>query len=235
MTRLQGEAKRDYVRGMFDRIVPRYDLMNSLMTGGRDQAWRRLAVQAAAAGPGRRALDVATGTGELALALARAGCRTVGLDFSSAMLAAAAAKSADLPPALRPAYVAADALVLPFPDETFACVTTGFALRNVTSIPAALVEMRRVLCPGGKLACLELTPPRGRFFPSLFRLYFRRLVPLVGRLIAGDGEAYTYLPDSLVGFPRAEELAQMMAAVGFRHVQYRLLALGTVALHVGER
>ncbi len=235
MTKMHGDEKRRYVRGMFDRIVPRYDLMNSLMTAGRDHAWRRLAVKAVDAGPGRRGLDVATGTGELALALARAGCHTVGLDFATAMLAAATAKSERLASWLRPTYVAGDALALPFPDNTFDCVTTGFAIRNVTSIAAALAEMRRVLREGGKLACLELTPPRGRVFPSLFRFYFRRLVPLLGHLIAGNAEAYTYLPDSLVGFPPAEELAQLLCAAGFRRVEYRLLALGTVALHVAER
>ena len=235
MTKLHGEEKRRYVRAMFDRIVPRYDLMNTLMTGGRDRSWRRLTVAAAGAGPGRLALDVATGTGELALALSDAGCRVVGVDFAPVMLAAALAKNAALPQPARPLYLAGDALALPFADGAFDCVTTGFALRNVTSIPTALAEMRRVLRDGGRLACLELTPPRGRAFAALFRLYFGRFVPLLGRLVAGEAEAYSYLPESLAGFPVAEELAAMMFDVGFRRVQYRRLALGTVALHVGER
>ena len=235
MRKLGGEEKRRYVHGMFGRIVARYDLMNALMTGGRDRDWRRLTARAAGAAPGCLALDVATGTGELALALARAGCRTVGLDFSPAMLAAAVPKSAALPADLRPIYLAGDALALPFPDGAFDCVTTGFAMRNVTSVPAALAEMRRVLRDGGKLACLELTPPRGRVFPALFRLYFGRFVPLLGGLVSGEGDAYAYLPASLVGFPTAEELARLMYAAGFRRVAFRRLALGTVALHVGER
>lgn len=229
-----GEAKRRYVRGMFDRIVERYDLMNTLMTGGRDQAWRRLTVAAAGAGPGRLALDVATGTGELALALTRSGCETVGIDFSPGMLAMAAFKNDGLPESHRPRYAAADALALPFPGASFDCLTTGFALRNVTSIPAALSEMRRVLRPGGRLACLEITPPRGRVFPTVFRMYFGRFVPLMGAVVSGQADAYAYLPASLIGFPRAEELAEMMRQAGFTTVEFRLLALGTVALHVAR-
>lgn len=233
MVRMSAEVKRRYVRGMFDRIVARYDLMNTLMTFGRDRAWRRLTVAAAGAAPGMLALDVATGTGELALELGRAGCRVIGLDFSPAMLALAQAKSGGAAGA-RPQYVAGDALALPFPEATFDCLTTGFALRNVTSIPAALAEMRRVVRPGGRLACLELTPPRGRVFPTLFGLYFARFVPLLGWLVSGQRDAYAYLPGSLVGFPRAEELAAMLREAGFDQVQYRRLMLGTVALHVAR-
>jgi demethylmenaquinone methyltransferase / 2-methoxy-6-polyprenyl-1,4-benzoquinol methylase len=234
--KLEGESKRRYVQGMFGRIVPRYDLMNTLMTGGRDQAWRRRTVRAAGAGPGKRALDVACGTGELALALARAGCAEVlGLDFSAGMLAIAAAKNEGLAPALRPRYVLGDALALPFPDESFECLTTGFAMRNVTSIPAAFAEMRRVLRPGGSVVCLELTPARGRLFPLFFRLYFGRLVPVVGGLVAGQREAYTYLPSSLDGFPDAERLAALMGEAGLRAARFRRLMFGTVALHLAER
>ncbi|MHB1134403.1 MAG: class I SAM-dependent methyltransferase [Chloroflexota bacterium] len=235
MKRLGGEPKRRYVRGMFGRIAARYDLMNTLMTLGRDRAWRRWTVAAAGAAPGKRALDVATGTGELALGLARAGCQTVGLDYVEEMLAGAAPKSAALPAGRRPFYLAGDALALPFADGTFDCLTTGFALRNVVSIPAALAEMARVLRPGGKLACLELTPARGRLFPRFFALYFGRLVPLVGGLIAGDRAAYAYLPASLQGFPTAEALADLMRQAGFARVTHRRLMLGTVALHVAEK
>lgn len=235
MRKLEGTEKREYVRGMFDRIVPRYDLMNTLMTGGQDRIWRRRAVRLAGAAPGKVALDVACGTGELALALSGAGCRVVGLDFSEQMLSVARAKNAGLPAHRRPTYVAGDALALPFPDGTFDCITTGFAMRNVTSIPDAFAEMRRVLRPGGRVVCLELTPPRGRLFPRFFDLYFGRLVPLLGGLVAGQREAYTYLPNSLNGFPTAERLAAIMEAAGLRNVRFRRLMLGTVALHVGER
>lgn len=232
---MRGEEKRRYVRGMFGRIVARYDLMNSLMTLGRDRAWREWTVEAAGAEPGKLALDVATGTGELALALARRGCRTLGLDYVEAMLKAADGKNAALPEMTRPIYVAGDALALPFADGAFDCLTTGFALRNVIGIPAALAEMTRVLKPGGRLACLELTPPRGRHFPFFFDLYFGRLVPLLGALVAGNREAYAYLPASLRGFPTAEELAEMMREAGCRRVTFRRLMFGTIALHVGEK
>ncbi len=219
---------------MFDRIGRRYDLMNTVMTGGRDAAWRRLAVWAAGARPGQRALDLATGTGEFALELQRAGCRTVGLDFSLGMLAEAWAKNETLGPAQRPLYVAGDALRAPFADASFDLVTTGFMLRNVTSIPQALAEMRRLLRPGGTLACLELTPLKGRYFPRLFDLYFDRLVPLLGRLLADDGAAYSYLPGSVKVFLDAEQLAEQLRAAGFQQVQYRRLALDTVALHLAR-
>jgi demethylmenaquinone methyltransferase/2-methoxy-6-polyprenyl-1,4-benzoquinol methylase len=159
----------------------------------------------------------------------------VGLDFADEMLRAAQAKGDALPVASRPRYVMGDALALPFPDGAFDCLTTGFALRNVTSIPATLAEMRRVLRDGGRVACLELTPPQGRLFPAFFCLYFGRVVPVLGRVVAGNGEAYSYLPASLVGFPSAPALARLMREAGFRRVTYRLLMFGTVALHVGER
>ncbi len=232
---MQGEGKRRYVRGMFSRLVARYDLMNTLMTLGRDRAWRRWTVAAAGAGPGKRGLDVATGTGELALGLAQAGCRAVGLDYVEEMLSAAVAKSGALPAAGRPLYLAGDVLALPFADGTFECLTTGFALRNVISVPQALAEMARVLRPGGRLACLELTPPRGRVFPLFFALYFGRFVPLLGGLVAGDREAYAYLPASLKGFPSAEALAETMRQTGFREVSFRRLMFGTVALHAAEK
>lgn len=230
-----GEGKRGYVRAMFGRIAGRYDLMNSFMTLGRDRAWREWTVRAAGAAPGKLALDVATGTGELALALARRGCRTLGLDYAEAMLWAAAGKSAALAERSRPAYLAGDALALPFADDTFDCLTTGFALRNVVSVPAALAEMARVLKPGGKLACLELTPARGRVFPLFFGFYFGEVVPLLGALLAGNREAYAYLPASLRGFPAAEQLVEVMRDAGFRQVTCRRLMFGTVALHVGEK
>ncbi|MHB1413905.1 MAG: class I SAM-dependent methyltransferase [Chloroflexota bacterium] len=235
MKKLAGQEKRSYVNNMFDRIAGRYDLMNRLMTGGRDQAWRRLTVAAVGAAPGKLALDVAAGTGDLTLALAATGCRAVGLDFAQGMLQGAVAKGEGLPAAGRPTYVAGDALALPFPAETFDCLTTGFAMRNVTSVPAALAEMARVLRPGGRAACLELTPPRGRLFPPLFRLYFGHFVPLLGGLVSGQADAYAYLPASLVGFPTAEKLAMLMREAGFSRVEYRRLALGTVALHVGTK
>lgn len=239
---LRGGAE---VRRMFGRIVRRYDLMNRLMTGGRDVAWRRLAVREALPGepPGVRALDVATGTGDLALALAAGGARlVVGVDFAAPMIAAAAAKSAPSarPPAAGPsrppvAWVVGDALALPFADGAFAACTVAFGLRNMADYGAALREMARVLEPGGRLVCLELTPYRAPFLGALFGWYFSRIVPLVGGLLSGDRDAYRYLPTSVAAFPTANELADLFRAAGLIDVSYRLLGGGTVALHVGRR
>ena len=235
--RLKGEAKRRYVAAMFSRIVPRYDLMNTLMTAGMHHRWRRRAARKAVEGLAGRALDLATGTGDLALELVRSGQVTtvVGLDLVPDMLQAARAKF------LRRgvqsiALVAGDALSLPFPDGTFACVTSGFLLRNLPDLEAALREMVRVTRPGGRVVALDITPVASRgLFSALFRFYFRRVVPWMGGLIAGDREAYTYLPSSVDPFPPAPELARLFESAGLEQVGYRLMGLGTVALHWGTR
>jgi demethylmenaquinone methyltransferase/2-methoxy-6-polyprenyl-1,4-benzoquinol methylase len=221
------------VRAMFGRIAGRYDLMNRLMTLGRDRAWRRATVQAVAPTPGSRALDLGCGTGDLTLELARHGPRlTVGLDPVPGMLAAAEAKLAG---EAGVALVEGDGLRLPFADATFEVVASGFVMRNVADLPAALREQRRVLRPGGRVAILELTPLTFPVAAQLFRLYFHRIVPLVGGLIAGDRGAYSYLPASVDRFPDARRLAAMLVEAGFERVRYRRFMLGTVALHVGER
>ena len=233
------EDKATRVRAMFGRIVPRYDLMNRIMTGGLDRRWRRRT--AAAVRPaGARALDLATGTGDLALALVDAGARlVVGADFTLGMLAAAQLKVAPDPqppdrPSGRVVLCAGDALRLPFADDAFDCAVNGVLLRNVADLPRALAELHRVLAPGGRLGCLEITHPPTALRP-FFRLYFDGLVPIMGRLIAGDAAAYRYLPDSLRPFPTADRLARMLAAVGFADVRYQRLGLGTVALHTGVK
>ena len=224
---------------MFDRIVPRYDLVNRLMTGGRDVAWRRLAVREALRGrnPAEvKILDVATGTGDLALALRDAGAfDVVGLDFSAAMLDEASRKDAAAASGRRIAWVAADAMTLPFPDESFDAVTVGFGLRNMPSYPGALREMARVLVPAGTLVCLETTPLQLPVLRAIFTWYFARVVPIVGGLLSGDRDAYRYLPASAAVFPDANTLGQMMLEAGFSHVRYMRLGLGTVALHVATR
>jgi demethylmenaquinone methyltransferase/2-methoxy-6-polyprenyl-1,4-benzoquinol methylase len=220
---------------MFGRIACRYDLMNTLMTGGRHHAWRRLAVRDARAAGGR-GLDVCCGTGDFALELARQGASVaVGVDFSREMLALAARKAQTAGMGGRVQWQLADALELPFPDGAFLCATSGFSLRNVDDVGRALREMARVVAPGGRVAVLELTPVRSRLFGPVFRAYFRGLVPSVGGLVAGDRAAYTYLPDSVRAFPTADELADLMRQAGLVDVQYRLLALGTVALHLGVK
>jgi demethylmenaquinone methyltransferase / 2-methoxy-6-polyprenyl-1,4-benzoquinol methylase len=230
---------RDDVRAMFDRIVPRYDLMNRLMTGGRDAAWRRLAVREALRGRNLaqvRVLDIATGTGDLALALRAAGAgNVVGLDFSAPMLEEAIRKETVAVGARRITWVEGDAMSLPFPDASFDAVTVAFGLRNMPSYPAALREMSRVLRPAGTLVCLETTPLRAPVLRAVFDRYFARVVPFVGGLLSGDVDAYRYLPASAAAFPDADTLGKMMLAAGFSHVRFLRLGLGTVALHVAVK
>jgi demethylmenaquinone methyltransferase/2-methoxy-6-polyprenyl-1,4-benzoquinol methylase len=228
---LTPEARAGVVRTMFTRIAPRYDLMNSLMTLGRHHAWRRIAARATIVAPEGPALDLATGTGDLALAIARMSPRrtVIAADFSEAMLARARRKAwrARAPIAL----LAADALALPFADATFACVTSAFLLRNLADLERGLREMRRVTRPGGRVVALEITRPSLPVFSRLFGVYFRRVVPLVGAVVAGDRSAYTYLPDSVARFVSPAELSELMRQAGLRGVTYTLVGMGTVAIH----
>ena len=214
------------VRTMFDRIAPVYDFMNRAMTLGLDAKWRRATAQAVVR-PGDRVLDACCGTGDLALAAERVGGRVTGLDFSEAMLARARRKSQSVE------WVRADMLELPFADATFDAVTVGFGIRNVADLEAGLRELARVLKPGGRLGCLEITRPRGALRP-FFRLWFDGLVPLAGKVLPG-GAAYTYLPASVRRFPGPADLAEAMRRAGFADVRWRLLAGGIVALHEGIR
>jgi demethylmenaquinone methyltransferase/2-methoxy-6-polyprenyl-1,4-benzoquinol methylase len=210
---------------MFDRIAPVYDVMNRIMTAGLDVRWRRLAAQSAVR-PGDRALDAACGTGDLALADLKAGAsRVTGLDFSERMLERARGKSSAIE------WVQGDMLALPFADETFDAATVGFGVRNVADLELALRELRRVLRPGGRLAILEITQPRG-LLRVFFGLWFDRVVPLLGKVLPG-GSAYTYLPASVKRFPPADELAELMRGCGFAEPVYELLGGSIVALHVG--
>lgn len=229
------EHKPVYVRTLFARIARRYDLMNSLMTLGRDRTWRRHTVAEAVVPAGGWILDVATGTGDLALEVLqqRPDARVVGLDFTPEMLILAQQKAGENHDGF--GLVAGDALRLPYMDGLFDAVVTGFALRNVTDIPAAFAEMARVTRPGGRVACLEIAKPRFPVFRRLFGLYFYRLVPLLGGWITGQRSAYTYLPHSLTAFLSPDELVEVMLGTGWRDVHYRRLMLGTVAVHVGIR
>lgn len=257
------EQKAVYVRDMFGRIAWRYDLMNRLMTFGRDRAWRRYTVSQLGLGTpqagvhtqatgSRLVLDVATGTGDLAFeTLARRpDARVIGLDFVPEMLVLAQQKAnamgedgqrkvpseeAAQPGAGSFALLAGDALRIPFPDGAFDAVVTGFALRNVTDIPAAFAEMARVTRPGGRVACLEIAKPQTPFFRRLFALYFYRIVPLLGGWITGQRTAYTYLPHSLSAFLTPDEIAKVMGYTGWREVSYKRLTLGAVAVHAGVR
>lgn len=221
------------VRYMFGRIVPRYDLLNRLMSLGMDGGWRRLAAQAAVPRDAL-ALDLGTGTGDLALELAGQGAaRVVGADFSREMLVAASAKTAarrvEIP------LVMADALRLPFPDQTFDCLTNAFLLRNLTDLRAGLAEMARVLRPGGRLVCLDITQPPSGPFGAVYRLYFRSLLPHLAGALSGDWAAYRYLPNSLKGFPDRQSLSGLLSGLGLVDVRSQGLGGGTIALHSARK
>jgi demethylmenaquinone methyltransferase/2-methoxy-6-polyprenyl-1,4-benzoquinol methylase len=209
---------------MFDRIAPVYDVMNRVMTAGLDQRWRRATIRAVVK-PGDRVLDAACGTGDLAIIAAKQGARVTGLDFSEQMLVRARRKAPELE------WLQGDLLAMPFPDDSFDAATVGFGIRNVADLQGGIDELRRVLKPGGRLAILEITRPRGplRVFYSL---WFDRIVPLLGKVLPG-GAAYSYLPASVKRFPGPDALAAKLA--GFDDVGYRLFAGGIVALHTGTK
>ena len=222
MTHQTGSLASDDVRGMFDRIAPVYDVMNRVMTAGLDRSWRRLTVEAVVQ-PGDRVLDACCGTGDLAVAAEREGGVVTGLDFSPGMLERARRKSDTV------TWVEGDLLALPFDDDSFDSATVGFGVRNVADLEAALAELRRVLRPGGRLAILEITQPRGILKP-FFSLWFDRIVPLLGKVLPG-GKAYTYLPASVRRFPGAEDLAALIEESGFEGTRFRLFGGSIVALH----
>jgi demethylmenaquinone methyltransferase / 2-methoxy-6-polyprenyl-1,4-benzoquinol methylase len=210
---------------MFDRIAPVYDVMNRVMTAGLDLRWRRITAEAVVR-PGDRVLDACCGTGDLAVACSRAGGVVTGLDFAPRMLERARRK---LPSAT---WVEGDMLALPFEDASFDASTVGFGVRNVTDLDGGLRELRRVLVPGGRVAVLEITQPRGVLAP-FYRVWFDRIVPMLGTVLKG-GAAYSYLPASVKRFPGPDELAEQMRAAGFADVAYRTFAGGIVALHTGK-
>ena len=224
-----GTLPESQVRAMFDRIARVYDRMNSVMTAGMHHRWRERAVDLAAVGPGDRALDVATGTGDLAIELARRVApdgEVVGVDFAESMLAIARRKA----PAIR--FEAGNALELAFGDGEFAAATVGFGARNFADLRRGLAEMARVTRPGGRVVVLELTTPERPPLAWFFRMWFDRIVPALGR-VAGDQDAYSYLPSSVQRFPGPHALAAELAAAGLIDVRFILTAGGIVALHSG--
>ncbi|MEZ5120121.1 MAG: ubiquinone/menaquinone biosynthesis methyltransferase [Solirubrobacterales bacterium] len=222
-----GTLPEGQVRAMFDRIAGVYDVMNSVMTAGLHHRWRRRAVDLAAVGPGSRVLDVATGTGDLAIEAAARGAEVVGTDFSEAMLERARAKAPGI------AFEQGDALALRYPDGAFDAATVGFGARNFADLDQGLREMARVVRPGGRVVVLEITTPARPPLSTFFSVWFDRLVPLVGRL-AGDPDAYSYLPSSVRRFPAPEALAGAMERAGLRNLRWILTAGGIIAIHVGE-
>ena len=225
------EEFSDDVRGMFDRISGVYDLMNSAMTAGLHHEWRRRAVDLARVGPGSDALDVCCGTGDLALELRRRigpDGRVVGSDFSEPMLELARGKSGE--EGLPVEFGWADALELPYGDDSFDAVTVGFGARNLADLDKGLAQMARVLRPGGRLVILEITRPQREPLATFYSLWFDRVVPVLGSA-AGDAEAYSYLPESVRSFPEPRELAARIDAAGFDEIRWLLLAGGIIAIH----
>ncbi|MFN7988214.1 MAG: bifunctional demethylmenaquinone methyltransferase/2-methoxy-6-polyprenyl-1,4-benzoquinol methylase UbiE [Thermoanaerobaculia bacterium] len=224
------------VRAMFSRIAPRYDLLNRLLSGGTDVAWRNEAARLLAPGPGETVLDLCSGTGDLALALRRRGrgaARVVAADFTFEMLALGREKfrrkGAPIPEA------GADGMRLPFPDAAFDGAAAAFGVRNFEDLDRGLRELFRVLRPGGRLVVLEFTPePKGPLAPFV-RMHVKHVVPLLGRLVSRDGSAYQYLPDSVGRWPAPDALAERMRAAGFATVDVRLLAFGIAAAHVARK
>jgi demethylmenaquinone methyltransferase / 2-methoxy-6-polyprenyl-1,4-benzoquinol methylase len=223
--------KRSYVRRMFGAIAPRYDLMNRLMTLGRDQIWRRTVVRLCALPRGGRLLDVATGTGDIGYEALRAdpSALVVGLDLTPEMMVVGRHKHQGL----AFPFTEGDGLTLPFGDNTFDATASGFMMRNVVDVGTAFAEQLRVVKPGGRVVCLEITLPRTPVLGWLIEVYFFRVVPFVGRLISGNREAYMYLPESVAAFPPPPELQRIIESVGLRDVRYRTAMLGTIAIHWG--
>jgi demethylmenaquinone methyltransferase / 2-methoxy-6-polyprenyl-1,4-benzoquinol methylase len=223
-----GTLEEGQVRAMFDRIAGPYDLMNSVMTAGLHHRWRERAADLARVGPGSRALDVATGTGDLAIELASRGADVVGSDFSEGMLDVARRKAPSL------AWEQGNALALPYPDASFDAATVGFGARNFSDLPQGLREMARVVRPGGRVVVLEITTPQKPPLSTFFSLWFDRIVPMLGKL-AKEPEAYTYLPSSVKRFPGPQALGGELAAAGLVDVRWILTAGGIIALHSGTR
>jgi demethylmenaquinone methyltransferase / 2-methoxy-6-polyprenyl-1,4-benzoquinol methylase len=231
-----GTLEEAQVRAMFDRIAGVYDRMNGVMTAGLHHAWRRRAADLAALEPGGRALDVATGTGDLALELARRVApdgEVIGTDFSERMLELAREKAGAADAGAQLRFETANALALPYSDGEFDAATVGFGARNFAQLDRGLAEMARVVKPGGRVVVLEITTPRRPPLSTFFELWFDRAVPALGRL-AGDAAAYSYLPSSVRRFPGPEELAGVMWECGLRDIRYLITGGGIIALHVGS-
>jgi demethylmenaquinone methyltransferase/2-methoxy-6-polyprenyl-1,4-benzoquinol methylase len=229
------EEKAVYVERMFTRIAPGYDRMNRIMTGGMDRSWRTYTVATVAPPAQGLALDIGSGTGDLLAELASwmPSGRAIGVDFTVSMMRAGLPKLDSL--GGRATFVGGDALRLPFPDNTFDAITTGFTMRNVADIPTALREIWRVAKPGCVFACLEVARPRNPLLRLGHQIYFERIVPLLARLLGADATAYTYLPRSARAFPPPDTLAHMMQQAGWEAVRYSLLGLGAVAVHSGVK
>lgn len=232
-TDLPGSQNRaEYVQDVFERIAPRYDLMNRLMTAGQDVRWRQAVIRRAAPHPTDRLLDLGAGTGDLAREALKQcpSCRVTASDFTLGMMRVGQRR-----PSAPGAWAAADALHLPFPDACFDVLVSGYLLRNVSDLQRALAEQYRVLKPGGRWVSLDTTRPQPSLLRPLIRFHMHRVIPLAGSLLTGQRDAYTYLPDSTEAFLRAEDLAARLGEAGFTRVGFERRMFGTMAIHWGEK
>ncbi|MCC6614746.1 MAG: bifunctional demethylmenaquinone methyltransferase/2-methoxy-6-polyprenyl-1,4-benzoquinol methylase UbiE [Anaerolineae bacterium] len=232
MALLQGKARADYVQDMFDRIAARYNLMNRVMTFGQDMKWRRFVVRQTGLQAGAKLLDLATGTGDIAFEALRMipGVEAVGGDFSLGMMRV----GKRLALGKQVSWSGADALNLPFADDTFDAVTAGYLIRNVYDIPRAFAEQRRVLKPGGRVVILDTSPPPHNLLRPFILFHLKYVIPTLGKLISKNADAYRYLPESTQAFKTPDELADLMRAAGFVNVGYKTFMFATMAVHWGE-
>lgn len=228
------EAKAQAIQKMFSEIAPRYDLLNRVLSAGVDRSWRIAAVKAALAKNPGRILDLATGTGDIALLLKKVApqAEVIGGDFARPMLELARQKAQKA--GLIIPFVEADALKLPFPDNHFDAVTIAFGFRNFADYTKALAELYRVIAPGGRLCILEFPPPPKNGLGVLYRFYFTRILPMIGGLVSGSASAYRYLPESVERFPDPPTLATMMGLAGFS-TRHQLFTGGITVLHIGDK
>jgi demethylmenaquinone methyltransferase/2-methoxy-6-polyprenyl-1,4-benzoquinol methylase len=233
MAHLEGQERAVYVQNMFARIAGNYDLMNRLMTGGQDVTWRRYVIYKAQLPVGGRLLDIATGTGEIALegqALVP-GLQAVGGDFTVEMMQV----GRQIPARQEIRWVGADTLALPFPDDYFDAVTSGFLMRNVIDVQKAFMEQTRVTKPGGRIVVLESSPPKRNLLRPFILMHLNYVIPMMGKLVAGDSAAYRYLPDSTQQFRDPDSLAATMRQAGLEDVDYQMFMFGTIAIHSGRK
>lgn len=234
-----GRAKSDQVEAMFDNIAPAYDLMNRLMTLGIDHQWRSRAIKMMSKkhNAPRYILDVATGTGDLAMMMARKldPVSITGVDLSNEMLEVGRSKVDAAGLADLITFSRADCLQLPFPDETFDCVTAAYGVRNFEDIEAGYREMFRVMRPGGCLMVLELSTPRNRLVRPIYDLYTKHLIPLIGKMVSKDLSAYSYLPASIQAVPQGNEMTELMTHAGFEQATFRTMTFGTCTVYLAHK
>lgn len=229
--------KSEQVRDMFDNIAPAYDFMNRAMTFGIDRRWRRIAVDMVARNPHDSILDIATGTGDLAMLLARRtqARRITGLDLSQGMIDIGRRKIERAGLAGRIELICGDSLAMPFADAQFDAITVAYGVRNFADLLAGYREMARVLRPGGTLTVIELCTPTARLVRPLYRLYTRRIIPLMGRLVSKDVRAYSYLPESIAAVPQRAGMTALMEQAGFSDAAWRTLTFGTCAIYTARK